>query len=109
MGKRKEWFYTIGTVLSFHPSNNEREPDAVTIYCSQLGRGSKVRLCPAAEIESMELFMGEVQDELHLPRTWRFDGKGSAELTWDPERESGERAKLQKLKMLSCVPIVIIP
>merc|ERR1712190_337616 len=105
---RKEWFYTIGTVLSFQPSGNERDPDQVTIYCSQLGRESKVRLCAEAEIESMELYMGEVQDELLLPETWRFEGKGSLMLEWLPKSGNG-CATVTKLKMISCVPIVIIP
>ena len=36
----KEWFYTVGTVLQLNHST--RDGDGMTIYCSQLGRESKV-------------------------------------------------------------------
>merc|ERR1739844_159334 len=36
-------------------------------------------------------------------------GKGSLELTWLPKGSSRGEGGMQKLKMLCCVPIVIIP
>eukprot|EP00931_Biecheleriopsis_adriatica_P066739 TRINITY_DN41027_c0_g1_i1.p1 TRINITY_DN41027_c0_g1~~TRINITY_DN41027_c0_g1_i1.p1 ORF type:complete len:957 (-),score=249.16 TRINITY_DN41027_c0_g1_i1:38-2908(-) len=108
----KSWFYTVGTVLAFHRTNKPGG-DTVTVYCSQLGRESKARLCKASEEElegSLELFIDGVDDELLLPDNWEWRGRGCLELHWQPPsgREC-ERAKVQQLKTLSCVPIVIIP
>jgi len=120
----KAWFYTVGTVLAFHRTNKEGG-DTVTVYCAQLGRESKARLCKAHEEElegSIELFTEGVQDELMLPHDWNWKGRGAVELIWkaksaggdegDAEEEQAEDdtpKKVQALKTLSCVPIVIIP
>lgn len=107
---RNEWFYTIGTVLQFHPSH-KGGPDLITVYCSQLGRESKARLCKAGEEEldaGLELFTVGVEDKLLLPAEWRWLGRGCVELDWPSPDNEGDK-EVQTLKTLSCVPIVIIP
>eukprot|EP00930_Biecheleria_cincta_P031600 TRINITY_DN21937_c0_g1_i1.p1 TRINITY_DN21937_c0_g1~~TRINITY_DN21937_c0_g1_i1.p1 ORF type:complete len:962 (+),score=212.36 TRINITY_DN21937_c0_g1_i1:49-2934(+) len=107
---RNEWFYTIGTVLQFNPSH-KGGPDLITVYCSQLGRESKARLCKAGEEEldgGLELFIGSVADQLMLPAEWNWKGRGCVDLTWlSPDNEDDK--EVQTLRTLSCVPIVIIP
>lgn len=107
---RNEWFYTIGTVLQFNPSH-KGGPDLITVYCSQLGRESKARLCKAGEEEldsGLELFTAGVADKLLLPADWKWLGRGSVELTW-PSPDNEDDKEVQTLRTLSCVPIVIIP
>merc|ERR1719198_1515881 len=61
---RKEWFYTIGTVLAFHSDDQKGqrgEEGAVTIYSAQLGKEKKARLRWA--LQDMELFSEGVEDE----------------------------------------------
>lgn len=108
---RKEWFYTIGTVLGFQRDTNTSggNNNSVTVYCAQLGRESKAMLCDMEGPNATPLIQSEVEDELLLPQSWRFTSRGSLELQWLPK--SGDRSMLrcQRLQTLSCVPIVIIP
>lgn len=83
----------------------------ITVYCSQLGRESKARLCKAGEEEldaGLELFTVGVEDKLLLPAEWRWLGRGCVELDWPSPDNEGDK-EVQTLKTLSCVPIVIIP
>lgn len=108
---RREWFYTVGTVLDFKQDMSERGGhDQVTVYCSQLGRESKAKLCSEQERSDTDgaLFKEGVEDTLMLPETWNFRGRGCLELTWQCPDDPSVR-KVQMLKTLSCVPIVIIP
>jgi len=108
---RKEWFYTVGTVLAFHKDSNERggkDKSNVTVYCAQLGRESKAFLCDM-DADAVPLVKSDVEDELLLPHTWRFTSRGSLELTWLPPDGDRSSARCQRLQMLSCVPIIIIP
>eukprot|EP00438_Fugacium_kawagutii_P032768 Skav206037 [mRNA] locus=scaffold1314:478998:485912:+ [translate_table: standard] len=107
----KSWFYTVGTVLSLNHS--ARDGDGISVYCSQLGRESKVSLRAQEDGDGesneskLELFMNGVNDELLLPKNWEWQGRGALHITWKSSDSSEE--KIQKLQMLSCVPIVIIP
>lgn len=107
----KSWFYTVGTVLSLNHS--ARDGDGISIYCSQLGRESKVALRsqdPEDEESNeskLELFMNGVDDELMLPKNWEWQGRGGIQITW--KSPDGSEEHIQKLQMLSCAPIVIIP
>lgn len=108
---RKEWFYTVGTVLSMK-EDQKTGKDIVTIYSSQLGKEKKVVLCSSAEADKLELYKElHEEDQLLLPENWVFQGKGRCDLRWgDPEHpDEQSKQKLQKLKVFSCVPIVIIP
>jgi len=105
---RKEWFYTVGTVLGMKEDPKSGK-DMITIYSSQLGKEKKVLLCTSAEAKKLELYKDlNEDDELLLPETWKFEGRGAVDLLWeDPERPGERRA--QKLQFLSSVPVVIIP
>lgn len=105
---RKEWFYTVGTVLNFHKDNSEQGKDSLTVYCSQLGKESSVTFC-TTEAGATDLFTDDVDDELLLPETWRWRGKGSVHLEWIPPDGDRSKRRCQQLHTLSCVPIVIIP
>jgi len=108
---RKEWFYTVGTVLGMKEDQKSGK-DMLTIYSSQLGREKKVLLCSAAEAKKLELYKDlNEDDELMLPETWQFEGKGAVDLIWEDPEKPGDRqaAKKQVLKVFSCVPVVIIP
>jgi len=108
--RRREWFYTIGNVLGFtEDKRSQGEGDYVTIYCSQLGKEKKCMLCTKAALEGMCLYTEGVDDELLLPQSWKFRGKGYLELLWpDPDNDMAQVTK-QKLQVLSCVPVVVIP
>jgi len=117
---RKEWFYTVGTVLGMKPEGRRDAGgdaigrDVLTIYSSQLGKEKKVLLCSAQEANSMELYKDlKEDDELMLPASWKFGGKGECDLIWEdpvPDPVTGEKKRrLQKLKVFSSVPIVVIP
>ena len=108
----KSWFYTVGTVLSLNHS--AKDGDGISVYCSQLGRESKVALRAHEDGENgesneskLELFMNGVDDELLLPKNWEWQGRGALQIIW--QSKDGSEEKIQKLQMLSCVPIVIIP
>jgi len=105
---RKEWFYTVGTVLSLK-EDTKKGQDMITIYSSQLGKEKKVLLCTAAEAKRLELYEDlNEDDELLLPKSWKFAGKGACDLVWeDPSGKA--KPFIQKLKLFSCMPIVIIP
>jgi len=106
---RKEWFYTIGTVLGMKEDTRTGN-DLVTVYSSQLGREKKVLLCTEADLGKIELHgdMSSVDDKLLLPATWKFRGRAAVDLFWaDPEKP--EERHRQALQILSCVPVVIIP
>lgn len=106
---RKEWFYTVGTVLGFQQDEKNQGRDSVTVYCSQLGRESKAKLC-SVEDNMDALFTKGVDDTLMLPASYKFRGKGCVELVWqNPKDTTHAGQKLQHLKTLSCIPIVIIP
>lgn len=108
---KKEWFYTMGTVIGFPGQKdiNEEEStngnDAVTVYCAQLGKESKVRL--TATSGNVELFLDGVNDDLLMPKAWRWRGKGYVELVWDDP--AGGPSRKQVLQMFKSIPIVIIP
>lgn len=106
---RKEWFYTVGTVLGVKEDQKSGQ-DIVTIYSSQLGKEKKVLLCTSAEAAKLELYKDlNEDDELLMPETWKFTGKGSVVLKWkDPEDPEG-RLVPQTLNVFSCLPVVIIP
>jgi len=105
---RKEWFYTVGTVLGFK-EDQAKGQDIVTIYSSQLGKEKKVLLCTSTEAAKLELYKDlNEDDELMLPETWKFGGKGALDLTWDNPGAPGTK-RVQKLKVFSCIPVVIIP
>ncbi|CAK8991696.1 unnamed protein product [Durusdinium trenchii] len=116
----KSWFYTVGTVLALN--RNAKDGDGIVVYCSQLGRESKVALRSdggegeegedkegrgAGKGLQVQLFMNGVNDELMLPKNWEWQGRGAVQITWKSPRDESEQ--IQKLQMLSCVPIVIIP
>jgi protein SSD1 len=110
---QKAWFYTIGTVLEFKKDKdaNEGGNDFASIYCSQLGRESKVRFSnKEGDKHGVELITTGVDDVLEMPETWRWHGRGCLELEW-VKKVPGERSLKvkQRLQTLSCVPIVIIP
>eukprot|EP00929_Paragymnodinium_shiwhaense_P012788 TRINITY_DN120684_c0_g1_i1.p1 TRINITY_DN120684_c0_g1~~TRINITY_DN120684_c0_g1_i1.p1 ORF type:complete len:1058 (+),score=257.60 TRINITY_DN120684_c0_g1_i1:96-3176(+) len=105
---RKEWYYTTGTVLSL-TEDRKSGADFLTVYCPQLGKEKKVLLCSQADVQRMDLMPVE-DDELLLPNTWRFTGRGYLELEWAPEAEGdGSQGRRQKLQVLSSIPVVIIP
>eukprot|EP00928_Gymnodinium_smaydae_P030453 TRINITY_DN22649_c0_g4_i1.p1 TRINITY_DN22649_c0_g4~~TRINITY_DN22649_c0_g4_i1.p1 ORF type:complete len:952 (-),score=175.23 TRINITY_DN22649_c0_g4_i1:40-2895(-) len=132
---RKEWFYTLGTILSFHEDKRGNGADAVTIYCAQLGKEKKVQLCTEADLKKMSLYDDGVEDTLFLPRTWKFRGRGYLELEWakaavglgekpaappgleevpdeedaEPNGDGPQLRLRQKLRVLACVPVVVIP
>lgn len=106
--KMQTWFYTIGTVMKFSQERNEGSPCRVTVYCSQLGRESQAILHVDPR-ERPDLFNSDVEDELLLPSNWDKSTNGVLELHWLPPNEDQTRRKKQVLRMLSCVPIVIIP
>jgi len=105
---RKEWFYTVGTVLGMK-EDQKTGKDMVTIFSNQLGKEKKVLLCSSAEAKKLELYKDlNEDDEVLLPETWRFSGKGSIDFKWeDPEEK--ESPVVQTLKVFSCVPVVVIP
>lgn len=105
---RKEWFYTVGTVLGVKEDHKSGQ-DIVTIYSSQLGKEKKVLLCTSAEAAKLELYKDlNEDDELMMPETWKFTGKGSVELKWEDPAEKGKLQK-QVLNVFSSLPVVIIP
>jgi len=108
--KRQEWYYTIGNVLGF--SEDRRgggEDDNITIFCSQLGKEKKCQLCSVENLEQLQLYMEGVDDELLLPKSWKFRGKGYCELAWPSPNDPNGPVQKQKLQVLSCVPVVVIP
>jgi VacB/RNase II family 3'-5' exoribonuclease len=107
--RMKSWFYTIGTVLSFHKDRNEGGIDAVTVYCSQLGKESKCCLCADGDLESMQLITGGPDDELIMPSKWEFKSRGALELRWPNPEDDRVVGRKQLLRTLSCIPVVIIP
>merc|ERR1712166_182239 len=102
---RKEWFYSNGTVLRMDEGKGTSPDDTVTIYVHQLGREKRVRL--KSDGTADQLYTKEVQDELMLVKSWLFRGRGECTLSWDAPDKSG--SKKQTLRVLSCVPIVVIP
>lgn len=110
--KMKTWFYTVGTVMSFG-KDKKTGIASVTVYCSQLGRESKIDIREGesgpSSLEELELFRNGVDDQLLLPNESRQCSRGLIELVWLPPDGDKSRRKVQQLKMLSCVPIVIIP
>jgi len=104
---RKEWFYTVGTVLGMKPDEKSGK-DIVTVYSSQLGKEKKIVLLTQQEANQLELYKDlNEDDEVLLPQTWKFGGRGSCDVTWeDPAR--GDK-RIQTLKVFSCLPVVIIP
>jgi len=114
---KKSWFYTVGTVLAFHQDADSNEKgkanDAITVYCSQLGKETKAFLRAGdgavADLEKLGLFCNGVDDTLMLPDNWRFCSRGLVELEWLPPDGDKTRRRRQTLQTLSCVPIVIIP
>jgi len=106
---RKEWFYTIGTVLSFEPDKHQNGNDSVVVYCSQLGRESNARLQTTDGPDGVTLFLNGVNDEVMLPSNWQFKGRGCVELEWLPKDQDRSKIQRQRLRTLSCVPIVIVP
>lgn len=96
---RSQWFYGHGIVLGLH--EDSRKVDTVTVYIPQLGREKKVCLCSRDGLEALKLYTKGVDDELLLPDTWSFRGRGAVTLKY-----SGNDVKLQ---VLSCVPVVVIP
>lgn len=48
-----------------------------------------------------------VDDQLMFPQNWEWQGHGAVQITW--KSPDGSEQHIQKLQMLSCVPIVIIP
>mmetsp|Transcript_64835 Transcript_64835/g.154789 ORF Transcript_64835/g.154789 Transcript_64835/m.154789 type:complete len:886 (+) Transcript_64835:94-2751(+) len=107
---RKEWFYTVGSVLEIKSGRSQEQggADMITVYCSQLGRESRIRLVPAGTPHP-ELFDDGVDDEVHMPETWRLRGRGEVTLEWNPPANAQGNRTLQKLRLLSCVPVVIVP
>jgi len=105
---QKSWFYTIGTVLAFGKDKKTRS-DVVTVYCSQLGRESTVALISAPASPADFHHFGDVDDTLMLPESFRVCSRGLVELEWLPADGDSTRRTRQSLKMLACVPIVIIP
>jgi len=105
----KEWFYTIGTVLSFHKDRNEGGIDTVTVYCAQLGKESKARLCADGDLESMDLITGGPDDQLLMPLSWEFKSRGALEVRWPDSEDDRRVGRKQVLRTLSCIPVVIIP
>jgi len=105
---RKEWAYIIGTVLAFKGDKSGNGLDVITVYASELGKEKKVLLCSAADFKKLDLFISTDNDELMLPEKWVFRGKSAAELSWSNPQKPGE-IKRQKLQVLSCIPMVIIP
>jgi len=101
------WFYTIGTVLNL--SEGKNGGDAVTVYCSTLDKESKIMLCKS--IEELQLLQptarGGEDDYVLPPETWHFRGKGCLDLKW--RSPDGSQTKNQRIRMLSCLPVVIIP
>jgi hypothetical protein len=105
---RKEWFYTVGTVLSMKEDERTGN-DLVTVYSAQLGKEKKVMLCTAADIQKLELHDAGGSDKLLLPANWKFRGEYGVDLFWQNPEKPDEKLLAKKLKVLSCVPVVIIP
>jgi len=109
--KMESWFYTVGTVMGFQKVKNDEDTGLVTIYCAQLGKESKAVLriggAGPVQLDKLKLFSSGVKDELLLPDSWKQNSRGSADIEWvSPD---GKQRKVQHLKMLCCVPVVIIP
>lgn len=112
---RTEWFYTVGTVLFFNQRkglnnnsdcNETTKPDAVSVYCSHVGKDSFVFM-DSESLAKADLLLEGVDDKLLMPKTWRFPAQGSMEIDWDDD--SGGPDQTQKLNRMSCIPVVIIP
>jgi len=110
--KMKCWFYNVGTVMGFQ-KDKKTGASIVTVYCSQLGRESKIEIregdAGPSSLAKLQLFSNGVDDQLLLPKESRQCSRGLTELVWLPPDGDQSRRKVQQLKMLSCVPIVIIP
>ncbi|CAE7221120.1 dis32, partial [Symbiodinium sp. CCMP2456] len=99
----KSWCYTVGTILAM--TRNERDGDSLTVYCSQLGRESKVTLCRAsAEEDNVELFRNGRELRKLLPDNWEWLGRGAIQITW---RSREDKEEVQKLQTLSCIPTLV--
>jgi len=96
---RSKWFYAPGIVLGMY--EDKRWVDTVTVYIPQLGREKKVCLVGQAQLESLQLYTKGVDDELLLPDTWSFRGRGAVTLKYS--------SRDVRLQVLSCVPVVVIP
>lgn len=100
---RSEWFYTNGTVLKFEQGRDSH----ITVYVPQLGVERRVAL--KTEVgNAAPLFTVGVNDELLLPASWRFQGQGQLLLTWMPPDRNDDQY-VQQIRVLSCVPVVVIP
>lgn len=105
---RKEWFYTVGTVLGMKEDQKSGH-DMVTVFSAQLGKEKKVLLCSNEEAKKLELYKDlNEDDEVMLPETWKFAGRGAVDLKWAHPEDPG-RSFVQTLKVFSCVPVVVIP
>lgn len=106
---QKNWFYTVGTVLMI-------KRDEMSVYSSQLGKEKSISFYYANNPDNEDfrmkpppsLFMAGVDDELLLPETLTKKSISHVEVTWINPQDRGER-KNQHLRLLSNVPIVIIP
>jgi len=104
----KTWFYTVGTVLNLSEDRRGNGSDTVTVYCSLLDKDSKIILCKSTE--DLQLLQptarGGDDDFVLLPKTWHYRSKGCLDLIWSSPHGDETR---QRIQMLSCVPVVIIP
>lgn len=105
---QKEWFYTIGTVLSFK-EDKKCGLDVITVYVSQLGKEKKVLMCSMSDFKKLDLYISTDNDKLLLPERWKFRGKGAATLFWKDPNDPEKPERPQKLQVFSCIPMVIIP
>jgi len=88
--KRKEWFYTVGNVLGL-TEDHKTGKSFVTIYCAQLGKEKKSFLCNSVDLKELML-CDEGEDQLLLPKTWKFHGRGFLEIWW-PEPNKSEASE----------------
>jgi len=105
---RKELFYCLGTILELREAGNETHGDTIVVYCSHIGKECQATLRLPQGMDGMnELGLFESGDTLTLPKTSKFVNRGEVHLQW--ESKDGEQTQSQQLRMLSCVPVVIIP
>lgn len=103
---RNQWFYTIGTVLSFS-ENTKTQALSISIYCPQLGKENKVSMASSEHGVCPPIHKAGVNDTLLLPARFELASRGCAKISWTNKPASDH--KIQILRFLSSVPVVLVP